>query len=553
MRWAPVVLLVVAACEGSVLGGLDGLPAVGGVDPASPGGGATQPVDPLAVRCRDERAVAWGPLRRVTHEEYDSAVQRLLDTTATPSTNFPAQARAHGFTNGSALQTVGELQVERYADAAEALATAATSDLPRLLACDVASQGEATCAHRFIDRFAPRAFRRPLEDAERTALREAYARARREQLSFRDGIEVILLSVLQSPKFLYHLEEGALASDGLVKLNGSTVAARLATALWQSLPDDALTAAALSGELDTKEGVEAQVRRMLTDPRAKTVLVRLFLELTRADEVDRIEKDARLFPTWSAQRTSLKGEAARFLESVLFDGDGRVSTLLTAQHTFVDAELARLYQLPAVTGWTRVSLDASPRGGLLTLGSVMAVNAKANQSSPVLRGLFVREHLLCTPPPPPPQNANIVAPDVVPGVSTRERFRQHIADPSCAGCHQMMDPIGLGFENFDAVGGWRTTDEGFAVTHDGYLYGSDVEGPFLGAEDLASRLARSAHVTDCMGTQAFRFFAARHEADADTCSIYRANEAARLARGDVKELVVALLSSDAFRYRKVAP
>ncbi|MDX2012197.1 MAG: DUF1588 domain-containing protein [Myxococcaceae bacterium] len=553
MRWAPLLLLAVTACEGSVLGGLDGLPGVGGVDPIAPGGGPTQPVDPLALRCRDELSVAWGPLRRVTHEEYDSAVQRLLDTTATPSTTFPAQARAHGFTNGSALQTVGELQVERYADAAEALATAATNDLPRLLACDVAAQGEATCAHRFIDRFAPRAFRRPLEDTERTALREAYARARREQLSFRDGIEVVLLAVLQSPKFLYHLEEGAPASDGLVKLNGATVAARLATALWQSLPDDALTAAALSGELDTKEGVEAQVRRMLADPRAKTVLVRLFLELTRADEVDRIDKDARLFPTWSAQRTSLKGEAARFLESVLFDGDGKLSTLLTAQHTFVDAELARLYQLPAVTVWTRVSLGASPRGGLLTLGSVMAVNAKANQSSPVLRGLFVREHLLCTPPPPPPQNANIVAPDVVPGVSTRERFRQHIADPSCAGCHQMMDPIGLGFENFDAVGGWRTTDEGFAVTPDGYLYGSDVEGAFLGAEDLASRLARSAHVTDCMGTQAFRFFAARHEADADTCSIYRANQAARLAKGDVKELVVALLSSDAFRYRKVAP
>jgi hypothetical protein len=549
MRW--VSLLLLAACEGSVLGGLEALPGGGGVDPLPPG--PTAPADPLALRCRDELAVGWGPLRRVTHEEYDSAVQRLLDTTASPAATFPAQARAHGFTNGSALQTVGELQVERYAEAAEVLATAATRDLPRLLACDVAALGESTCAHRFIDRFVPRAFRRPLDDAERTAFREAYARARREQLSFREGVEVIVLAVLQSPKFLYHLEEGTPAGDGLVKLNGHTVSARLATALWQSLPDDELTQAALEGTLDTREGVEAQARRMLADPRARPVLVRLFLELTRADEVDRIDKDAERFPDWATQRTSMKAETTRFLESVLFDGDGRLATLLTAQHTFVDAELARLYQLPPVTGWTRVALDASPRGGLLTLGSVMAVNAKANQSSPVLRGLFVREHLLCTPPPPPPQNANIVAPDVVPGVSTRERFRQHIADPSCAGCHQMMDPIGLGFENFDAVGAWRTTDEGFPVTPDGHLYGSDVEGPFLGAEDLASRLARSAHVTDCMGTQAFRFLAARHEADADTCSIFRANAAAREAKGDVKALVVGLVASDAFRYRKVAP
>ena len=184
---------------------------------------------------------------------------------------------------------------------------------------------------------------------------------------------------------------------------------------------------------------------------------------------------------------------------------------------------------------------------------VLSVNAKANQSSPVLRGLFVRENLMCNPPPPPPMNANIVAPDVRPGVSTRERFRQHSEDPACAGCHQLMDPIGLGFENFDAVAAWRITDEGFDIMPDGHIYGSDVEGNFVGVEDLARTLARSNDVTNCMGKQAFRFLAARHEGDGDTCSIYRANKISRMARGDVKELVVAMVASDSFRYRKVAP
>jgi len=561
MRWVLVFLVVGSACDGGLFGGDDfggsllppgGGGSSGGGTGMGMGGGMAE-IDPVEVRCADELAVGWGPLRRVTHEEYDSSVQRLVETTTTPSTAFPRQARAHGFTNGSANQSVDELQAEGYFEAAEALATEATRDLPRLLACDVARDGELTCANRFIDRLATRAFRRPLEDSERTAYQAMYASARTQQLSFRQGIETVILAVLQSPNFLYHVEAGTPVANGLVKLNGDAVAAKLATALWQSLPDTELITAARMGTLDTKEGVEAQARRMVADPQARAVLVRMFVELTRADEIDRVDKDARLFPTWTALRASMKTETTKYVESVLFDGDGRFESLLTAQHTFVDAELARLYQLPPVTGWTRVSLTDSPRGGLLTQGSVLAVNAKANQSSPVLRGLFVRENVMCNPPPPPPQNANIVAPDVRPGVSTRERFRQHSEDPACAGCHQLMDPIGLGFENFDAVAAWRVTDEGFDIIPDGHIYGSDVAGNFLGVEDLARTLARSNDVTNCVGTQAFRFLAARHEGDGDTCSIYRANKISRMARGDVKELVVALVASDSFRYRKVAP
>jgi hypothetical protein len=246
-------------------------------------------------------------------------------------------------------------------------------------------------------------------------------------------------------------------------------------------------------------------------------------------------------------------ETARFVESAVFDEGGTVERLFTARHTFVDATLAAHYGLPTVTGWQRVALDGSPRVGLLTQGAVLAANAKTNQSSPVLRGLFVRENLLCNPPPQPPQNANIIPPDISPGVPTRQRYAQHSSDPACAGCHRLMDPVGLGFEHFDAVGAWRATDEGAAVDTTGEIFGTDVAGPFDGVEALATKLSVSSNVAACLGTQTFRYLTARHETAADACSLYAVEKHLAAHGFDLKELAIGLTASDSFRHRKVQP
>jgi hypothetical protein len=565
------LLLVFGACDAFFLGpspnappgGVGGIANVGtggaiavgmgGAQGGAPGSGGAVMVDPREARCQNEINAAWSPLRRVTHEEYENSLRRLFTTTLTPTTGFPKQAKSNGFTNGSVQQGVGELLAESYFEAAEAVAADVVRNVSTLLACDVATLGQAECGRRFVTRLTTMAFRRTLSATEAQAYQQLLTQATM-QIDFNGALEVVVLAVLQSPHFLYHFERGTEIRPGLVKLDGSSIAARLATALWQSLPDNELLAAAARGDLDQAAGVATQARRMVADDKSKPVRVRMFSELTRADELGTVTKDLSLFANWeSSLRLSMAEESQRFVDSVLSGPSPTIESLFTARHTFVNTALARHYGLPAVTGWQRVDLAGTKRLGLMTQGSILAVSAKTNQSSPTLRGLFVRENLLCDTPPPPPQNANIVPPDPRPGATTRERFAEHQANPDCAGCHQLMDPIGLGFENFDAVGAWRDTDEGRPVDASGDVIGSTAEGAFNGVEQLATRLATTRDLNICMSKQHFRYFLARHEFDDDTCSLYRIEKAMTGPTVSLPELVVSIVSSDSFRYRKVDP
>jgi hypothetical protein len=536
-----VLACLTTACQGEINGGSSGAPG-------APDTSATE-----ASLCGATAvSTGWGPLRRVSHEEYDSSLKELLATTRSRSDTFPDQPRGHGFTSGSALQAVGELQAEGYFLAAEAFATEAVQNLPALLQCDVASVGQAECGKRFVDRFTTKAFRRPLTAQERADYQGLFTAAT-TQLDFSSALEVVIAAVLQSPHFLYHVERGVEVAPGIERLDGHTIAARLATSLWQSLPDETLTAAAASGELATREGIEAQARRMMADPRARPVLVRLFVELIHADDVPTLGKDDTRYRTWSSLRLSMAQETNRFFESVLFDGPASPEALLTTRHTFVDAALASHYGLPPVTGWQRVSLEGTPRLGVLTQGSFLSVFANPNQSSPVARGHFIRKGLLCQTPPPPPENAAIRPPDIKPGVPTRQRYAEHAENPACSGCHALMDPIGLGFEHFDAIGAWRARDEGMAVDATGEIVGTDVSGAFVGVDGLAARLAKSEQVAQCFGAQAFQYYLARPETDADACSLEQLKKKFPGSSFDFKEVVVALTTSDSFRHRKAAP
>jgi hypothetical protein len=249
----------------------------------------------------------------------------------------------------------------------------------------------------------------------------------------------------------------------------------------------------------------------------------------------------------------MRQQVELFATSVILDHAGTESDLLTAPYTFMDAELAPLYGVPAPTtpGFSRVDLDPTRRAGLLTQVGVMATLGHENQTDPVHRGKFVRERLLCETVPPPPPNANITPPVVTASATTRVRFTQHRADPACAACHSLMDPIGLGFEHYDAVGVWRDTDNGFPVDATGQVNGSDVAGPFDGAIELSKKLASSQQVKDCFVQTWFAFAHGRSVTQADAGNLAVLSQAFGAHAFQISELLVAMTQTKSFGYQLV--
>jgi len=235
------------------------------------------------------------------------------------------------------------------------------------------------------------------------------------------------------------------------------------------------------------------------------------------------------------------------------DEGGTAVDLLTAPHTFISPELAAIYGVatPAMPGFTRVELDPAQRAGFLTHAGLLASLAKADQTDPVHRGKFVRERLLCETVPPPPPDANITPPVITPGSTTRERFAQHESVAVCAQCHKLMDPIGLGFEHFDALGQWRDLDAGFAVDASGEILGSDVAGPFDGATELAAKLAQSRQVMNCMAQTWFRFALGRSVSDGDAAGIAALGERFANSGFNMAELLIQVTQSRAFGFQRV--
>lgn len=263
-----------------------------------------------------------------------------------------------------------------------------------------------------------------------------------------------------------------------------------------------------------------------------------------------VSKDSLAVKFTPELKRSMVEETLRFSTAAVDAGGDTIETLLTSSASFVDGPLADLYGVPRPReGFSRVELPPGQRSGLLTQASVMARLASGDETSPVTRGKFVREKLLCDVMSPPPPNVAITPPKVDPTLPTKERFRRHRTDTMCSGCHALMDPIGFGFEHYDGVGAWRTADGAFPIDATGDvtgLDGSDVA--FDGAVDLGARLARSPQVRRCIATQWFRFAVGRNERPEDTPSIDASYGVFQGAGFDVRELIVALATSDAFTH-----
>jgi len=490
------------------------------------------------------------PLRRLTRDEYNRTVSELLNDGSNPGKDFPPEARALGFNNIADAQTVTTLLVEAYKTAAEGLAERATQNIGALLGC---AETDGACLDGFIQRFGSRAYRRPIAPAEAARLRAVYDWGK-ANTSAVDGVRMVLEVVLQSPDFLYRPELGAKeAAPGVLHLSSYEIATRLSYLFRGSLPDQTLLDEAAADRLQSPEQVRAQAERLLNEPRARESFKSFHRQWLDLDSVAALDRDGSLYPGFSDAIPSLmEQETEAFIDHVIFEDGGRLSTLLTAPYTMANATLATFYGLtpPSGGGFGVVATDASKRKGLLSQGGLLALQSKPQQTSPVHRGKFVRESFLCQFLPPPPPNLVITPPELNPSLTTRQRFAQHSADPSCAGCHAQMDPLGLGFEHFDAVGRWRETENDLPIDATGKLVNTDVDGDFDGAAALADKLAGSEQVADCMMKQWARFSFGRSETPEDACSLERTKAQFSAANRDIKQLVLALTQTDAFLYRK---
>jgi hypothetical protein len=464
-------------------------------------GPGTSGLPALPGACTDGKAPV-GRLVHLTREEYDRTVKDLLGDDSRPAAAFPADLERDGFAVGVGI---APLLLQGYLDAAEKLAERARARLSELAPC---AGPEAPCATAFIERFGLRAYRRPLEADERARLEEVYkVGAAAGGHAF--GMGAIMQAALSSPKFFYRAEidpAGARAG-ATVALAPYEVASRLSYFLWKSMPDEALFEAARQGQLATAGHVAAQARRMLADPRARGSVRLLLEQWLELEGVGRMDKDRKLFPFFSSQAAVALGASLEaFTDSVLLDGDGKLETLLQSPVAFINAKVAPFFGVTASGDTFEArTLPAAERPGLLAHPALLGLTSKPNQTDPVHRGKLVRERLLCEPLPPPPPNVDTTIPDPKPGESTRTRFTRHTTDPACGGCHRLIDPIGFGFEAYDAVGRLRDKDNGAAIDARGeVVQGGDAAGTFVGLAGLTERLARSQQVRACAAEQVLR-------------------------------------------------
>jgi hypothetical protein len=495
------------------------------------------------------------PLTRLTQEQYLSSIKDLFGNVDLSSI-YPTGQSASQF--GLAQADVDGSDLDHYQRASEAVSAAVVGNATTLAKIAPCAQGADPrgCAKSFLQGFATKIYRAPIDptDLDRhLALYDAGAL----NGGYAHGIQLLLQGMLQSSRFLYRVELGTTTAVGpsAVKLSGYELAARLSYGLWNTTPDDTLLAAAAGGTLAAPADVVTQLQRMLKDPRGASVVPHFLSAWIHLPDLDNVAKDSTTYPEWNDNlRAAMLAQAQSFFGDVLANKGGTVTSLLTSQTVFMNSTTALLFGAPTAGLPTDSTFQASQRtdgtaSGLLSLPAFLATQAKANQSSPIYRGKFVREQLFCQELPSPPANVP-PAPDIKPGVSTRERLTEHEVNAACSACHTLMDPIGFGFENFDGIGRTRTMDGGKAVDASGSLTGTDVDGMFTGVAALGAMLVKSPTVEACVGKQWFRYSMGRAEQDADTCSLAAMTKTFHDAGGDLRTLPMAIVQTPAFLYRR---
>jgi hypothetical protein len=527
------------------------------------------------------RAGCGGParvtLRRLNRGEYNRTIRDLLGIDFRPADDFPADDVGYGFDNVADVLTVSPLLAEKYLAAAEQAvdrAFASPEARRRLLnppeqdrmpygvrgllpVRDDARKGlvgvppptdpaqaELDRAGNVLRAFADRAYRRPVTYDELARLLRFVEESQRSGEGTEPGMRLALEAVLASPHFLFKVEGGG----GPAAAGDWALATRLSYFLWGTLPDDDLFGLAAAGRLRDPRVLRGQVRRMLRDPRSRSLAEDFAAQWLGLRDLREFAPDPNRFPDFDGTlRRSMAAEPELFFDAAVRE-DRSVLEFLDADWTFLDGRLAQHYGVAGVEGdgFRRVSLAGTPRGGLVTMAGVLAVTSNPTRTSPVKRGRWVLENLLGeSVPTPPPGADNFSRADTARGGTLRQRTERHRADPACAGCHARLDPLGFGLENFDAVGAWRTHDGGAPVDASGALPGGAA---FDGPGGLRAYLrSRPDDFARCLAEKLLTYALGRGLTPADRCAVGRIVTRTRQGGYRFSALAAAVAASDPFR------
>ena len=505
-------------------------------------------------------------IRRLSNAEYDASVRALLGTISSPSKDFsfppdakqgPSNSPAGAAFTVNDAQRVDPVLADKLDAAAQALVAEAIMNgkLAQLSPCsDASPAGGDACAKSFIQSFGAKAYRRQLGDAERAGLLKAY-HVGADGYSHAEGVAQVLRVLLQSPGLLYTTEIGEPGAAASFTMTPNEVATALSYLLTSGPPDEELLQAAAAGTLATPEARALQANRLIATAAGHERFVRVVREWLGIDDVARREKSQNVYPEFASLSQAMEKESRAFIEEVLFNENGTLSDLLTADWTIAEPPLAAFYGATSAGNGQRTSLAGLGRRGILNQGAFLSVFATNNGSHPVFRGVAIMRRIACLSLPDPGALGIVVsfpAPDD--SKTTRARFAAHAEDAGCAGCHASIDNFGFALENFDGMGKWRTSDNGLPVDASVSLTtGSDLDGTYANSSDLVTALARSSTVKQCLARQLFRSTAARSDASvaaAEDAFVETWKQLPEAQQGRLIDVLVAFVKTPIFVQRR---
>ena len=493
-------------------------------------------------------------LRRLTQEQYRNTIVDLFgEDIAVPAQLEPDTAVSGFMEVGASVTTISSRGVEQYERAAYELA-AQIMDSEELrqqwVPCTPQGSTDTACASQAIEILGLRLWRRSLEETEQQALAQLADNSAEILGDFYDGLQYAIAALLQSPNFLFRVELGETDPDhtDTLRFTNLEMASRISYFLWNSTPDEELLQAALASELTTETGLLNQIDRLLESPKAQRGVRAIFTDLYQLYRLDNLAQDPTLFTHMSAEvGPSAREETLLGIESLIFEMDEDYRKLFTSRTTHVNRTLAAIYSIPAPSkdGFAVTEIqDDTGRVGLMGQVSFLALNAHPVSTSPTLRGMFLREVLLCQNIPAPPSDVDTSIPEPSGNtVTLRDRIDEHLQNDFCASCHQLTDPIGLAYETFDALGRYRATEGGAPIDPSGELDGAE----FSDATELSRLIANHERLGPCL-VEHLHMYATGHELSSgeETAHDWLADE---FKRGDhrILSLMREIILSPSFR------
>jgi hypothetical protein len=514
-----------------------------------------------SLDCGPARDPGKSVIRRLNRSEYDNSILELTGLNLRIAEDFSPDSSGYGFDNIGEALALSPVLVEQYHQAALKVISeivdrkAAHPEAYRRIffAVPSAEISDRDAARRIVERFAGRAFRRPIEAALLDKLMGLYDKGRAKGDGHEAAIRPMLLAVLISPRFLVRIESARPGVQGPYAVDDYDLASRLSFFLWSGPPDDALLELAAKKELSSPEVLEAQTRRMLADPRARELAENFLGQWLQLRGLAAHKPDPKRFPQFTESLRDAMQQELSLVLGELVQKDRPVTELIDAGHTYVNEELARHYGLPGISGkdMRRVTLPDARRGGILTTAAVLMVQADSDRNNVPRRGNYIAGAILGTPPPPPPPDVpSLEDSKSAEGkpLTVRQMLEVHRRNPECANCHAKIDPLGFSLENFDAIGRWRDEDGGAPVDASGVLpTGQTFRGP---VELKKILLGRRDDFVRTMAENMLIYAMGRGLQLEDECVIRDVQKAAAAGEYKFSTIVLTIVKSHPFRNRK---